>query len=271
MVMAKKLATRIVRRALAAGTGCAESIPILAGPLRQKRLPRYLALKNIAILFGQYEPAVVSELVALVKQGDIAYDIGAHIGFMTLVLASRVGKQGRVFAFEPVPDNVVNLKSVVLLNRLEHTVSIVPKAVSNTTCLEKMVLRESSSIHILEKIGQQEGVISGCKIDVETTTLDFFLLHKGHPIPNLLKIDVEGSETLVIEGALGLLKRHSPTLLIEVHGPDNAGNLWDLLQEMGYVWWRVTSKGRLPISKRADCISPFSQKSWTHHFLMQKI
>ena len=271
MVSAKALIRTILRRALATGTSCADSIPILAGPMRQSRLPRHLALTNLGMLFGRYEPAVVSELIALTKQGDVTYDIGANIGFMTLVLAAQVGAEGTVFAFEPVPDNVENLKDVVFLNRLDDRVRIMAKAVGNTVSEEEMVLHESSAMHRLEKSREQGCTMASHKIVVESTTLDFFSVQKGHPAPDFIKVDVEGSETLVIQGALDVLERHSPTLLIEVHGPDNAGNLWDLLQEMGYVWWRITPKGHIPISRRADCISPFSAKAWTHHFLMRKI
>lgn len=270
MVTLRTLAPEILRRCLAIGFDSRESIQIVTGPLRGKKLPTQLALKNLAMIFGRYEPVVVSQLMTIIECGSIAYDIGSHFGFMTLVLASRVGAYGKVIAFEPVPDNLANLQDVVLLNNLDNVVSILPKAVSDTVEELSMMLGKSSFMNFLQKAAQGQDEASCWKITVETTTIDSFVLEEGHPAPNLLKVDVEGSESLVIEGALATLRLHSPTLIIEIHGPAQAKKLWDLLQSVGYTWWRLTPQGLRPVHSQDECIEPFSPRAWTHHYLMCK-
>jgi tRNA1(Val) A37 N6-methylase TrmN6 len=84
------------------------------------------------MIFGRYEPAVVTQLMTITRHGSVAYDIGSHFGFMGLVLASRMSSQGKVIAFEPVPANVASLKEVVAVNNLADILTIMPKAVSDT-------------------------------------------------------------------------------------------------------------------------------------------
>jgi FkbM family methyltransferase len=270
MITFRILAPEVLRRVLAIGFGSRESIQIVTGPLRGKKLPTQLALKNLAMIFGRYEPVVVSQLMTITERGSVAYDIGSHFGFMTLVLASRVGAQGKVLAFEPAPDNLVDLKHVIFLNSLDTIVSILPKAVSDTVGELGMMLGNSSFMNFLQKAAQGQNEASCRKIMVGTTTIDSFVLEEHHPAPNLLKIDVEGSECLVVEGALATLRRYAPTLLIEIHGPAQARRLWELLQGVGYAWWRLTPEGPRSIHSQNECIEPFSPRAWTHHYLMRR-
>jgi FkbM family methyltransferase len=234
------------------------------------RLPRRLALANLGMIFGRYEPDVVSQLVTITQHGNVAYDIGSHFGFMTLVLASRVGARGRVMAFEPGPDNLADLKDVILLNNLDNIVSILPKAVSDTVGELGMMVGRGSFKHFLQKAAQGQDETSCREITVKTTTVDSFVLEERHPAPDLLKIDVEGGESLVIEGALATLRLYSPILLIEIHGPAQARKLWELLRSVGYTWWHVTPEGARLVHSHAECVAPFSPRTWTHHFLMQR-
>ncbi len=270
MVTVKALLRDVLRLFLAIRFSSRQSIKILAGPMKGRELPKGLALENIAMVFGRYEPLVVSELATITGTGSVAYDIGSHFGFMTLVLASRVGHQGKVMAIEPVPDNLANLKEVLLLNGLNRVVSVLPKAVSDTVGELSMVLRTSSYTHFLQKATQGQDEALYRKITVEAVTIDSLVLEQGYPAPNLLKIDVEGSESLVVEGALATLRLYSPTLLIEIHGPAQATKLWELLHCAGYAWWRLTPKGLTPVRSQGECIAPFFPKAWTHHYLVRR-
>jgi FkbM family methyltransferase len=270
MIAVRRLAPAVLRQLLAIGFNSCESIQIMKGPLRGRRLPTQLALNNLPMIFGRYEPVVVTHLMAIAECGSVAYDIGSHFGFMSLVLASCVGAHGKVIAFEPAPDNLVKLNQVMLLNKVDSIVSILPKAVSDTVGEIGMMLGNSSYMNFLQKAAQGQDEASCQKITAKTTTVDSFVLEEKHPPPNLLKIDVEGSESLVIEGALTTLQVHSPTLLIEIHGPAEAAKLWDLLHTVGYGWWRLTPGGLMSVSSQAECVKPFSPKAWTHHYLMNK-
>jgi FkbM family methyltransferase len=266
----KTFLPRILRQFLAVGLMFRNSIEILAGPMKGMRFPTRLALDNLAILFGRYESAVVAQLTTITGRGSVAYDIGSHFGFMALVLASRVGVEGKVIAFEPVPENFANLKDVVTFNHLADTITILPKAVSDTVGELTMVLRESSYMHFLERASQGQDKPSYRRMTVETATIDSLVNREGYPPPTLLKIDVEGSESLVVQGALATLRLYSPTLLIEIHGPTQARKLWELLQGSGYTWWRLTRKGLALVASQDECIAPFCPRAWTHHYLMRK-
>lgn len=69
-------------------------IPILTGAMRGKRLPKEIAEQHLSMLFGRYEPCVVSTILSSPGLMKVAYDIGAHHGFMTMVLAQRLGRGG---------------------------------------------------------------------------------------------------------------------------------------------------------------------------------
>jgi FkbM family methyltransferase len=82
-------------------------------------------------LFGTFEPATVKVLKRLVKSGDTALDIGANVGYMSLVLAKFVGKSGRVFSFEPDSKNFASLKRNLALNP-DCNIAPIAKAVSDS-------------------------------------------------------------------------------------------------------------------------------------------
>jgi FkbM family methyltransferase len=270
MITLQKLAVETLRRLLAIGIGSHDTVGIIKGPLRGKKLPSSLAVRNLAVLFGHYEPAVISSLIAASKHGAVAYDVGSHFGFITLALATAVGPQGKVIAFEPVPANLAILEDVILVNKLNSVVKIMPMAVSDTVGELRMVLYESSSTAFLQKAAQGQNGATSSKISVKTASIDSLVLEQGCPPPDIVKIDVEGSESLVIEGALTTLSSCSPTLLIEIHGPEQARKLWPLLHNVGYAWSRVTPQGLIPAESQDECVSLFSPGLWTHHFLMQR-
>ena len=246
------------------------TIQIVLGPLRNRNLPKQLASQNIAMILGQYEPQVIHELLSIPGPINVAYDIGAHVGFMTLALANRVGRDGRVFAFEPIPENQVAIARMIDLNRLHQVVQVVPLALGESNGKRRMLLRECSSMHQMEDVYQGKGSNIYSKMDVESCTLDSFIFEGGNPFPQLIKIDVEGAEDSVFKGALKTLNLYHPTLVVEIHGPNCGQELWNLLQDFNYSWWHLTLRGPKPILTRGNLLSHFSKDSWTHHFLLLK-
>jgi len=140
-----------------------------------------------------------------VKKGDNVLDIGANIGYFTLMLAKLVGPTGKVFAFEPDPRNISLLKKNIETNGYQNVV-VVPKAVSNVN--EKCTLFTSQStfgqnrIYEPKKTKNQEYV----PIESETIFLDNFFMN-NEKIENIsfVKIDVEGAEKYVLEGMKNIL------------------------------------------------------------------
>jgi hypothetical protein len=111
-------------RLLSACTVGKESIPIFGGPLRGLRLPKRTALQHLHMPIGGYEPHVVSAIISLPSPLSVAFDVGAHVGIMTLALARRIGEKGKVFSFEPLPGNRTLIDELVLANLLTEKISV---------------------------------------------------------------------------------------------------------------------------------------------------
>ncbi len=243
-------------------------VPIRKGYLKHFILPKTSASENLSILLGRYEPAVVSAFLSM-GSIDVAYDVGAHHGFMSLVLSKLVGKMGRVFAFEPIPENRVVIDRLIDMNRLDQVIQVIPLALAESNGNKRMLLRECSSMHQLEEAYQGKGSNVYSTVDVESCTLDSFIFEGGNPIPQLIKIDVEGAEELVLKGALKTLAIYKPVMVIEIHGPQNALKIWKLLQGTGYTWSHLARGSRQQTASEDEVRSYFSPSSWTHHFLIR--
>jgi FkbM family methyltransferase len=250
--------------------GNIEAVSVFDGPLRGKLLPKQPALDQLSMLFGRYEPAVMSEIFSLRETTKVAYDVGANVGYVTLALAHRLKDRGRIFAFEPVPGNVELIKKMTALNNLEERVATHLLALGNKTGEQRFVLWGSSAMHLLETAlnGQDTGLCQS--IVVQSSTIDAFVFEQNNPPPDLIKIDVEGAEVLVLEGASRTLSTYSPSIIMEVHGPENAQRAWEMLDGLNYSWLRLTDKGRSTILTEANLVSYFSKHCWTNHFLLTK-
>jgi len=268
MLFLKTIARQLVRASLSLIFVRSESIPIMAGPLKGRCLPKAEALSNLSMLFGRYEPQVVSVLLSMSNPIKVAYDIGAHLGFITLVLAERASSEGKVFAFEPAPENIAVMQRLIIQNNLQHKVSLIPIALAHENGEQNLINWKSSSMHFLESALNGQKVCDCSSTYVTTCTLDSFVFEQLNPPPDLIKIDVEGAEALVIQGGLRTLDVYSPKLIIEIHGPNKAQKTWSLLQSFDYSWNHLTAYGQEEVSSEEKLLSFFSKDSWTHHFLL---
>jgi FkbM family methyltransferase len=154
-------------------------------------------------------------------QGGTFFDVGAHYGWMSITAAHQVGKHGRVIAFEPSPILLELLSFHTRVNRLPQ-VQIVHTAVSDheDAAVPFFLINKGLSFRNSLTIGREDTPYitpeEKLRIEVPCTTLDIFVSESG-VIPDLVKIDVEGAELLVLEGARRTLKAHHPTLIIGVH------------------------------------------------------
>lgn len=194
---------------------------ILSGPLRG-----FFLEGGLAQILGIYELQVQKAITSELTPGKAFYDIGANNGFFTLLGARLTGDRGQVCAFEPFPPNVERLQRAVLYNRVSN-VQVFAEAVSNVS--GKAELSVGFSTATLSLINPQ----AQNTIDVPTITLDDFV--SEHEAPDLIKVDVEGAEILVLQGAKWLLKSdRKPTWIIEIHSQENDLAVGALLQEHGY-------------------------------------
>ena len=156
------------------------------------------------MVVDRYEQATTDLFRQLLQPGMAVVDIGAHVGYFSLLAANLVGSGGRVYAFEPEPSNHLLLLRNIELNGYTNILAL-RKAVSSTSGPTDLFLSAlDSGSHSIHAAGAR-GVTGTAR--VEATTLDAFLAAEGWPQVDLVKIDVEGAEGAVLEGMGHLLDR----------------------------------------------------------------
>lgn len=181
---------------------------ILQGDLND-RLFRFL------YLYGTYEPEVSAALAQLVHPGDVVVDVGANIGVITALLGHLVDPSGRVYSFEPVPPSYDKLCQTIALNHLGPIVNAYPIAVGDGK-------QERVTIYVPRK---HSHACSSSRVDDPTEaipyqcqmiTLDQASFIQG--IPALIKVDVEGAELSVLQGAEQRCRSvHPPIWVLEIN------------------------------------------------------
>ena len=170
-----------------------------------------------------------------VKDGDNVIDLGANIGYFTLILAKLVGPTGKVFAFEPDPRNLALLKKNVEYNNYKNVI-IVPKAVSNVNDKCTLYVGQKTfgqnRIYKPEKTKTQKFV----PIDSETVRLDdFFKTNNLLDKISFIKMDIEGSEFLALSGMKEILKLNKNIKIfteVETSYLEDAGSSYDQFMDV---------------------------------------
>ena len=165
-----------------------------------------------------------------VKDGDNVIDLGANIGYFTLILAKLVGPTGKVFAFEPDPRNLALLKKNVEYNNYKNVI-IVPKAVSNVN--DKCTLYTGQKTFGQNKIYKPKNtkIQKFIPIDSETVRLDDFFRTNGLLDKiSFIIMDVEGAEFLALSGMKEILKLNKNIKIFteaEISYLEDAGSSYD--------------------------------------------
>lgn len=195
----------------------------LAG-MKWKRSHRYVN----GYWLGIYELEIQRCLLRHLRNGRVFYDVGANAGFFSLLGAKCVGDAGKVYSFEPLPENASALRANCEVNNLANCF-VVEAAVSDRTGESILIHQESlSDARLSENETGPEGAIT-----VATTSLDEFA--KTHDTPSFIKVDVEGGEASVLEGCLGLMRSSNPpTFLIELHNEEAEREVCRLLEAHRY-------------------------------------
>lgn len=165
-----------------------------------------------AVAYGQFEPFERRLFVSLVREGDTVFDVGANFGLYSVLASARL-RGGSLHAFEPNPELFPILKSNLEkrpFGRLEaHQVAI--GAMRGNVAFNCAVDSAFSSIIETERVATERTVV------VPMTTIEAFMEERGIPRVDLVKIDVEGYEPEVLQGARRLLERpDAPIVFIEV-------------------------------------------------------
>lgn len=210
--------------------GVRATVRLDGGPLSVIPLSTH-DLRNVA-LTGVYEPEVASFAGMIVQPGDVVVDVGAHIGLISLLFADLVGPSGVVHSFEPNHDAAELLRSAVAINQFTNRIIVHEAAVGDA----------NGSTQLFEGVqgGTTNSTVPGwtdstTSRTVPAVTLDHVLLPLvGKPI-GLMKIDVEGAEAAVLDGARQLLSSYPPrALIVEVSSRVSATDVLSRLEEHGY-------------------------------------
>ena len=203
--------------------------------------------------YGCYEPDVTIAMLRVLREGDTVIDVGANIGYFTLLAQKMVGASGRVFAFEPGSNNLPHLINNISLNG-ENTITVLTQPLSDRAEQVAFYLNADNSggnalwnpalwpDNTKSRELQQQEIMSAQR-------LDFYQIKN----PRLIKIDTEGAETKILTGAEQTIREYKPPFIlaeINVFGLQQLGSssqqLRELMRDFGYETFLLFMGGELP-------------------------
>lgn len=222
---------RFVRRAFsrmaAAGGGVAV---IQEGPLKGIKLAVSEHTSH-AHLTGNYERELVEAIDRVLQPGWVCYDLGASIGIMSLLMSRKTRK---VYAFEPAPHAAAEMQRHIAANGFDN-VQIVASPVSDQERDVSFALADTAYGSAIRDTPSHWPTLK-----LRSTTLDIFA--RLHEFPDFLKIDVEGEEGRVMEGARSILARGTAVICCELHNDSAAATVVRILHEFGYAVRRLSGE-----------------------------
>jgi FkbM family methyltransferase len=188
---------------------------------------------------GTYEPELQSALSELIPANAVIFDVGANIGYVSLLLAKAAGETGKIFAFEALPSNVEQLRRNLVLNGKEAQVTVISSAVTQTSGPVRFLVHASGGMgKAAGSAGREDRYQS--EVTVPGISLDEFVYGQGNPPPQVVKMDIEGGEVMALKGMHRVLTEAHPLMLMELHGPESSRVAWETLTAAGYeiCWMR---------------------------------
>lgn len=219
-------------------------------------------------LNGSYEEFETELVKKEVQRGDVVLDIGANIGYYTLIFAKLVGEKGKVYAFEPDPTNFKLLKKNVLINGYKNVI-FVQKAVSQKNGIVKLYLcDDNKGDHRIYDSGDDRDFL-----EIESISLDNYFCGKNRKI-NFIKMDIQGAEGLALQGMTDILKRNDELKIISEFWPiglKRAGttpfSFLKLLLDHGFKLNELNEKNKMIIQiTRQELLEKYkvSEESYTN-------
>ncbi len=208
-------------------------IPIMQGKLRGKRW--IVGAGNHGQWLGSYEYEKQELFTSTIRPKMNIYDIGANVGFYTLLASELVGPSGNVIAFEPLPRNIAYLKNILSINNAAN-VQLIEAAVSG--CEGKATFKQGKTD--FEGSLVEDGAVGD--LEVETVSIDYLVATAKIPSPDCIKIDVEGAEVNVLKGAAKTLIRYRPIVFLATHSESLHLQCCRMLEEFEY---RLNPIGKL--------------------------
>ena len=180
---------------------------------------------------GTYEMPFAAYLAQRVPERAVAYDIGGWHGFYTGIMAARGAKE--VHVFEPLPDNIQRINTLKSLNP-GFTIDIHAYALGARDGTAELVVMPSTSMAKLAESEFQKEIFTSDRVIVRLAKIDTLVSASEIPPPALIKMDVEGAELKVLQGAIDVLNRYQPIIFVEVHSPALLTECERVLNAVGY-------------------------------------
>lgn len=199
-------------------------------------------------LYGEYSQYEVDFLLHFLTQDSVVYDIGGNIGYQATAFASRAKK---VYSFEPNPHNYY-----LLMNNTHD--------MNNVHTMHCAVGASNGVIKCIDYNPETPGNFGSVQVGVENATLpvplvtiDSLELEK----PDLIKIDVEGSEYDVFKGAIKTIKEHKPILFYEAHETKQLREIYELIESLDYKFYWAVVRNYNPSNFAGNVVNVFAD-SW---------
>lgn len=197
-------------------------VPILQGRLKGKKWVVGSGVNGYWL--GSFELKKQRVFIEHVKEGMVIFDVGAHVGYYSLLASQLVGEKGYIVAFEPLPRNLYYFKKHIDIN-----------SIRNIRIIDAAILDACGEAYFIEGEDSSTGHINpDGPLKVKTITLDSIVSSGDISTPNLIKIDVEGAEVQVLHGAYHTLANYHPMIMLATHGSYQQLECSNFLHELGY-------------------------------------
>jgi FkbM family methyltransferase len=217
------------------------AVPVLQGPLRGKK---WIVGSHLhGCWLGSYEWELQKRLAGQIESGSVFFDVGANVGFYSLLGSLRVGAEGRVYAFEPLPSNAAFLRKHLAMNRIRN-VEIFETAISDQSGTASFSSESTRAMGKLSAAGT---------VTVTTSTLDDLIAEGKIVPPSCIKMDIEGAEFRALSGARRCFELYRPKLFLATHGKLVHDQCCQLLSSWDYQWTYLSRESE----ERAELFAQF--------------
>jgi FkbM family methyltransferase len=223
-------------------------------------------ISRCILSFGYSELALTALMIEFLGPGMRVVDVGAHLGYEAMLASVIVGREGRVVSFEPQKQ----MAGWTATNLQQYPQARVVKAAAGQS-KGKALFTECDIIHSAfsgQGTGSEKDI--GRQYEVEVTTLDEALLKDERPV-DIIKCDAEGSEMLVLRGALNILSEDKPLLVLEAEMPNHAEfgprvkEFEELLGPMGYRGLSFDYDAKLKVAPLGSLVAGHANVAFIHH------
>jgi FkbM family methyltransferase len=196
-------------------------VTFLWGPLKGMRW--ITGASNHGYWLGMYERKMKRLLLENVSTGDTFLDLGAHVGYYSLLGAKLVGPKGKVYSFEPLPRNLAFLRKHLELNNI-----------SNVVVFEGAIAHFDGFFNLNDSSPVGAKLSEEGKLKVKVFWLKEMWRTGLMPLPQVIKMDIEGAELELLKDIKDILKTNNIRLFLSTHGKQTHRACLAILEDIGY-------------------------------------